>query len=228
MANFTLFIIALLKSIAGILFLPHSHYYIFHQSCTLKQTKTVLIKIYLVYSYLFNFSDLIFMKSKESMHRNNIMRSAIVHFSNYHYKSVKVNSIARASQIPTSLLYYYYENKESILLESYSYLINDRCVSIGDLNFKKLVIILTSIFLDHKKYSTSIHYVLSKNPDFRHELEDIIYSYFSLCRDIKKEDYESYRVVLISLMAHPGIMFSLNETNITHDALIAAYNKILA
>lgn len=167
------------------------------------------------------------MKPKEVIKKRQIMESSLAYFSKYHYKDVKVTAIAKSAKVPASLLYYYYENKEQLLLESYAYVISERCLLIRNLNFKKLVLVYTSIFLEHHMYALSIHDLLSKNEDVKHDLNEVIYSYFKLCDDIEKEDYERYRVALVSLFAHPGIMLALNEANFTTEEIIATYQKIL-
>ena len=167
------------------------------------------------------------MKVKETIKKKRIMESSLAYFSKYHYNDVKVTAIAKSAKVPASLLYYYYENKEQLLLESYAYVISERCRLIRDLNFKKLVLVYTAIFLDHHMYALSIHDLISKNEDVKHDLNEVIYSYFKLCDDIEKEDYERYRVALVSLFAHPGIMLTLNEASFTTEEIIATYQKIL-
>ncbi|PHX04457.1 TetR/AcrR family transcriptional regulator [Vibrio splendidus] len=167
------------------------------------------------------------MKVKESIKKKRIMESSLVYFSKYHYNDVRVTAIAKSAKVPASLLYYYYENKEQLLLESYAYVISERCLLIKDLNFKKLVLVYSSIFIEHHMYALSIHDLLSKNEDVKNDLNEVIYSYFRLCEDIEKENYELYRVALVSLFAHPGIMLSRNEANFTTEEIIATYQKIL-
>ena len=164
---------------------------------------------------------------KDSIRQKRIMESAVAHFSKYHYRDVKVTDIAKSAKVPASLLYYYCKNKEQLLIESYAYLVNERCRLIKNLTFKKLVLVLTAIFVDNYTYASSIHDLLSKNEDVKHDLNEVIYSYFKLCEDIEKEDYECYRVALVSLFAHPGIMLALNEANFTTAEIITTYQKIL-
>ncbi len=167
------------------------------------------------------------MKVKDSIKEKRIMESAVAHFSKRHYSDVKVTEIAKSAKVPASLLYYYCKNKEQLLIESYAYLINERCRLIKNLTFKKLVLVYTAIFLEHNMYAISIHDLLSKNEDVKNDLNEVIYSYFRLCEDIEKENDELYRVVLVSLFAHPGIMLALNEANFTVEEIIATYQKIL-
>lgn len=167
------------------------------------------------------------MKQKEVIKKRRIMESTIVHFSKDHYTDVKVTTIAKSAKVSTSLLYYYYENKDQLLLESYAYVINERCKLIKNLTFKKIVLVFVAIFFEHYKYSISINDLLSKSEAAKDELQEIIYSYFRLCDDIEKENYEAYRVALVSLFAHPGIMLGLNEANFTIEEIIETYQKIL-
>ena len=167
------------------------------------------------------------MKVKDSIREKRIMESAVAHFSKRHYSDVKVTEIAKSAKVPASLLYYYCKNKEQLLIDSYAYLINERCRLLKNLTFKKLVLVFTAIFVDNYIYAKSIHDLLSKNEDAKHDINEVIYSYFQLCEDIEKEDYECYRVALVSLFAHPGIMLALNEANFTTEEIIATYQKLL-
>ena len=155
------------------------------------------------------------------------MESAVAHFSKRHYSDVKVTEVAKSAKATASLLYYYFKNKEQLLIESYAYLINERCRLIKNLTFKKLVLVYTAVFLENNMYAISIHDLLSNNEDVKHDLNEVICSCFELCEDIEKEDYECYRVALVSLFAHPGIMLALNEANFTTEEIITTYQKIL-
>ena len=155
------------------------------------------------------------------------MESALAHFSQHNYKDVKVTEIAKSAKIPTSLLYYYYENKEQLLVESYIYIINERCRVVKNLTFKKLVLVFTSICVENHLYAISIHELLSVNEKIKHSFIEVIHSYFRLCDDIEPEIYECYRVALVSLFAHPGIMLALNEASFTVEEIIGTYQKIL-
>lgn len=167
------------------------------------------------------------MKAIYSIKEKRIMESAVAHFSKRHYSDVKVTEIAKSAKVPVSLLYYYCKNKEQLLIESYAYLINERCRLIKNLTFKKLVLVYTAIFLEHNMYAISIHDLISNNENVKHDLNEVIYSYFDLCEDVEKEGYVCHKVALVSLFAHPGIMLALNEANFTTEEIIATYQKIL-
>ena len=167
------------------------------------------------------------MKSKELLKRNKIMESAFLHFSSFSYSDVKIAEIAKSANVSSSLLYYYYENKEQLFIESYAYILEQRIRLIDQLTFKELVLIFTSIFVENYRYSVSINKLILLKSDIKEEFFDIIYSYLKLCTDVESTDYESYLVVLVSLNAYPGVMLSSENMSFTVDNIIEIYKKLL-
>ncbi|PQJ64206.1 hypothetical protein BTO10_05305 [Vibrio chagasii] len=167
------------------------------------------------------------MKPSEAVKRKKILQSAIAHFSKTSYRNVKVNAIANSAGVSPSLIYYYYESKEHLFVESYAHIINQRVKSVSKLTFKKLVLLYTSVFLENYKFSASISEVASSNRDAKHDIHEVVYSCFKLCSDIKLTDYDTYLAVLMGLIPSQEVMSCPKEANFKMHNLLEAYNKLL-
>lgn len=167
------------------------------------------------------------MKSSEVAKRKRILKSAITHFSKTSFRNVKVNEIANSAGVSPPLIYYYYESKEHLFVESYAHIINQRVKSVSRLTFKKLVLLYTSVFLENHRFSTSITDVVSSNRDAKHDIHEVVYSCFKLCSDIEFTDYDTYLAVLMSLIPNPAMMLCSHEANFQVENLIEVYGKLL-
>nr|VVV06719.1 hypothetical protein AW0309160_04213 [Aliivibrio wodanis] len=156
-----------------------------------------------------------------------ILHASILHFGKKHYKNVKVRDIAKSCKISSSLLYYHFKNKEQLLIESYSLLIESRTSVIKNITFKKLTLVLLSIFLENPMYANSINELLSKKPNISVEINDILKKQIHRCSDINIDTYTAYKVALVSLFAHPIIMRNLNEAVFDNQSLYDVYSNIL-
>lgn len=161
--------------------------------------------------------------------RNKILSIAATEFSHKDYKDVKIADIAKKSGVSKSLLYYHFEDKEALVIESYQEIVLSRVKNIRGKTFKKVVLLLLNVFSEHPAYGKNIHSLLSETGSKHHDsLRSTLTEVLLSCRDVDENNLNEYHVSMVSLFAHPLIMNSLDEIDFSFKKLLKLYDTILS